>query len=502
MKNSEKTAKTTEPLKQMDLKDDHDTDNNNKSVITTKKLLMVSLGCAKNLVDSENMCQIVKDAGIELVFDPKEANIIVINTCGFIESAKKEAIDKILEMADYKNPMENDSLDSNGIYNSADKKAKCEFIIVTGCLAQRYSKDIQLQIPEVDAVLGTAAYGMILQTIEELYNNINNDSNDHRQIVHTEAAGSLSHLSTSRTPTTKGYAYIKVAEGCSNRCSFCAIPGIRGDFHSRPIETLVQEAQYLSNLGIYEVILIAQDTTRYGTDIYGYQALPELIRNISVIENIRTIRILYCYADGITDELILEMKNNPKVANYIEMPIQHSNNAILKRMNRRDTTQKIEQVVKALRKAMPDITIRTTVMVGFPGETNDEFEDLLKFINKMKFDLLGCFIFSPEEDTPAYKMRPKVLKSTATKRYNAIMAAQKIIVVAKNFKKIKKKFQITIESITPDGVFYLGRSYAQAPEIDPMTLVVATIQPLEYGKQYRVKIVETSEYDLIGVTIK
>lgn len=453
--------------------------------ISKKTLMMVSLGCAKNLVDSENMCQIVKDAGIRLVFSPQEANIVVINTCGFIESAKKEAIDKILEMAQY-------------------KESDCDFLIVTGCLAQRYAKEIQEQIPEVDAVLGTAAYGKILETIDELYKNTEkiNPNEIHMPLTHTEGAGSLAHLSSTRMPTTKGYAYIKVAEGCSNRCSYCAIPGIRGDFQSRPVEELVNEAVYLSNLGIYEVVLIAQDTTRYGLDIYGYQALPKLIREISKIDKIQAIRILYCYVDGITDELIQEMKENPKVLHYLEMPIQHANNEILKRMNRRDTKQKIEHAVKALRKAMPDIVIRTTVLVGFPGETDEEFDDLLQFIKKMKFDLLGCFIFSSEEGTPAYYMKPKISKAIAKKRYNLIMSTQKDIVMIKNIKKINKKFKITIESITSDGVFYLGRSYAQAPEIDPMTLVVATTQPLEIGKQYLVKIVETSDYELIGVTIK
>lgn len=454
--------------------------------ISKKTLMMVSLGCAKNLVDSENMCQIVKDAGIRLVFNPQEANIIVINTCGFIESAKKEAIDKILEMALYKD-------------------SDCDFLIVTGCLAQRYSKEIQEQIPEVDAVLGTAAYGKIFETIEELYKNTGNNINPdetHRLLTHTEGSGSLDHLSSTRMPTTKGYAYIKVAEGCSNRCSYCAIPGIRGDFQSRPLEDLVNEAVYLSNLGIYEVVLIAQDTTRYGLDIYGYQALPKLIREISKIDKMQAIRILYCYVDGITDELIQEMKENSKVLHYLEMPIQHANNEILKRMNRRDTKQKIEHAVKALRKAMPDIVIRTTVLVGFPGETDEEFNDLLQFIKKMKFDLLGCFVFSSEEGTPAYYMKPKISKKIAKNRYNQIMSMQKDIVIKKNIKKINRKFKITIESITSDGVFYLGRSYEQAPEIDPMTLVVATTQPLEIGKQYLVKIVETSDYELIGVTIK
>jgi ribosomal protein S12 methylthiotransferase len=314
-----------------------------------KSLLMVSLGCAKNLVDSENMCQTVSDAGIALVQDPLSADIIVVNTCGFIESAKKEAIDKILEMAQY-------------------KETVTRFLIVTGCLAQRYSKEIQQLIPEVDAVLGTAAYDRLLDTIEELYGRQEKPGIPCAvlpPVVHTEGKGSLRHLSTNRTPTTQGYAYIKIAEGCFNRCAYCAIPDIRGTMQSRSMEDLVEEASNLAMHGIYEVVLIAQDTTSYGLDLYGYPALPALIRLVSGIASIRTIRILYCYAEGITEELIGEMQSNPKVAHYIEMPIQHSNNAVLKRMNRRDTKQKITKVIHLLRKSIPDIVIRTTVMVGF-----------------------------------------------------------------------------------------------------------------------------------------
>lgn len=460
--------------------------------LSEKSLLMVSLGCAKNLVDSENMCHIIKESGINLVFQPELADIIVINTCGFIESAKKEAIDKILEMSEYKLSL-----------------GKCEFIIVTGCLAQRYSEQIEQQIPEVDAILGTSAYGCILDTIKDLYlrKKINASVGtapivkESRPLVHAGKAGSLEHLSPFRTPTTKGYAYLKVAEGCSNKCTYCAIPGIRGDFMSRPIEDLINEATFLANNGYYEIVLIAQDTTRYGLDIYGYQALPELIKRISLIDNVKNIRILYCYVDGITPELIDVMATNSKVVHYIEMPIQHANNNVLKRMNRRDKQKKISDTVKALRKAIPDIIIRTTVLVGFPGETDEEFADLLSFIRKTKFDLLGCFVFSPEEGTLAYKMKPKITKRVAQKRYNDIMKSQKEVVEIKNNKKLGKKYQITIESTTDDGVFYLGRTFEQAPEIDPMVLVVSTIEQLEIGKQYLIKIVEVSDYELIGVTI-
>lgn len=459
--------------------------------LSQMSLMMVSLGCPKNLVDSESMCRLVEEADLRLVFDPSQANIIVINTCGFIESAKKEAIDKILEMADYKKP-----------------GSSCDFLIVAGCLAQRYSKEIQELIPEVDAILGTAFYGSIVETIRDLYN-----GNNEFPIIKVGEAGSIDHLSPERIPSTKGYAYIKIAEGCSNFCSFCAIPGIRGRFQSRTMESIVAEAENLAKAGIYELVLIAQDTTRYGTDIYGRLALPELLRRISEISGIRAIRILYCYADGITDELISEIRDNPKVMKYIEMPIQHANDEILKRMNRRDTKHKIGSVVKSLRKAIPEIVIRSTVMVGFPGETDEEFRDMLDFIKKIKFDLLGCFIFSPEEGTPAFKMKPKISKRIANQRYSDIMATQKEIIKQKNNKKINEKYLVTIESITEDGLFYLGRSYGQAPEIDPMIMVIASAerdtgtvtsddkQLLEIGKQYNVRIIETSEYELIGVTL-
>lgn len=461
-------------------------------------MMMVSLGCAKNLVDSENMCQLARNTGIRLVFDPREASVIVVNTCGFIESAKKEAIDKILEMAEYKRNLHPDKIEP-------DKDLVCDFLIVTGCLAQRYASEIRELIPEVDAVLGTASYGLLPETIFELYLTRNRNTDVEQMavpIIHAEKAGSINHLLVNRTPTTSGFAYIKVAEGCSNCCTYCAIPGIRGAFQSRPLEDLVKEAEYLADHGIYEVLLIAQDTTRYGTDLYGYPALPELIHRISQIGQIRTIRILYCYVDGITEDLIREMKENPKVAKYIEMPIQHASDAVLKRMNRRDTKEKIRQTVETLRKEIPGIVIRTTVMTGFPGETEEEFQELNQFITKMKFDLLGCFVFSPEEGTPAYKMKPKIPKKVAKQRYNTIMQTQKKITLEKNRKIINKKMLITIESITEDGVFYLGRSDAQAPEIDPMILVAATNEPLENGRQYLVKIVEINEYELIGVTCK
>ncbi|MHB1453099.1 MAG: MiaB/RimO family radical SAM methylthiotransferase [Saccharofermentanales bacterium] len=492
--------------------------NNISAHADTKQMIkvhMVSLGCAKNLVDSEAMCSILVSDNFLLTDDPSDAQVIVVNTCGFIESAKKEAISKILEMADYKKSA--DEGDNPLIYDTASdvspehsmhsvSRRNCDYLVVAGCLAQRYSVNISETIPEVDAIIGTSEYGSIAQIINELYARsdlpLTGDGAVDAALVRTEKSLSLKYLTTTRIPSTRGFAYLKVAEGCSNCCNYCAIPGIRGAFRSRPMPELISEARSLADMGYYEIVLIAQDTTRYGTDIYGARMLPELIHEISAIPGIRKIRILYCYSDGVTPELIDEMKNNPKVAAYIEMPIQHASDGVLERMNRRDTARSIEQTIQALRQSIPAITIRTTVLVGFPGETDDEFEELYSFIGRMKFDLLGCFVFSAEEGTPAFKMRPKVPKSVALARYHRIMELQRNISLNKNMDIKEKKIRITVESIADDGIFYLGRSDAQAPEIDPPVYVAAADEALEFGKEYNVRIVDFSDYELIGVIIK
>ncbi len=465
----------------------------NENLPENLKAHLISLGCSKNLVDSESMLDILIGNGFEITKEPQNADIILINTCGFIESAKKEAIDKILEMSDYKKSTVNDK----------DLKGQCDFLIVTGCLGQRYYNEIKEQIPEVDAILGTAQYENLPRIITGLYKNINrlqeNRNVTEEPVIDILQTNTISHLSTGRTPSTKGYAYIKVAEGCSNRCSYCAIPGIRGDFISRPMEDLVKEAENISLKGIYEILLIAQDTTGYGKDIYGTAKLPELIREISAIENIRKIRLLYCYADGISDELIEEIKSNNKVAKYIEMPIQHADNNVLSRMNRRDTAESIEDVITKLKHAIPDITIRTTVLVGFPGETPDEFNNLAEFIKKMEFDLLGCFVFSPEEGTPSYKMKPKVPKSVAEKRYNDIMIHQKEISFRKNKQKLGTTVKAVVVGVSNDGIFYLARGDGQCPEIDPYIYVAAESEEMAVGREYDIKIIDVNEYELIGV---
>lgn len=448
-----------------------------------RQVYLLSLGCAKNLVDSESMSQILRDNGFAMTNDPAQANILLVNTCGFIESAKKEAIDSILRLADYKKP--------NGL---------ADYLIVAGCLSQRYAMDILKQMPEVSAVLGTADYDRIFAVIEQL---------DRDQIGATGQltdlpgrGGSLKHLEIARTPSTPlSYAYIKVAEGCSNQCAYCAIPGIRGPFHSRPFEELVAEADRLSRQGYGELILIAQDTTRYGLDLYGHRRLPELVKAICRLEAVRQVRILYVYNDGLTEEMISVMATEPKVAHYLDLPIQHASDQILKRMNRRDSQDNIRQTVARLRQAMPDLILRSTVLVGFPGETEEDFAILKQFIQEIEFDRLGCFVFSPEEGTAAASMKPKVRKSVAQARMVEIMQAQQAISLKSNQKRVGQTLTVTLESLGDDGVFYKGRSYAEAPEVDPVIWVAASDETIAVGQTVQVQVVEAGEYELTGVTL-
>jgi len=441
---------------------------------------IISLGCSKNLVDSECMTRILLDDQMHLVTDPSAANVIVVNTCGFIESAKQEAIDTILEMAEYKKP-----------------KGNCDFLVVTGCLAQRYAEDIRRDLPEVDEVLGTGHYQDIAKAIRALYGEYEGPVENF-----IGEPGSLAHMRMNRVVSTNVFAWLKIAEGCSNRCAYCAIPMIRGPYRSRPLEDLVQEAAFLADSGSSEIILTAQDTTRYGMDLYGKRMLPELIREISKIDTVRLIRIMYTYSDGITDELVREIAENPKVAHYIDMPIQHGDDFVLKSMNRHDSSATITDSINRLRNKIPDIILRTTVMVGFPGETKEAFENLLKNLDVWAFDRLGCFIFSPEENTDAFNMMGKVRKDTAQKRFDILMCRQKEISMKRNEARLQQIVDVTIESISEDGIFYIGRSFGEAPEVDPSIYVAATNDPLEIGQSYVVRIVDFSAYDLTGVTEK
>lgn len=442
-------------------------------------LSMITLGCSKNLVDAECMTTILKADGYQMTDDIRSAEAVIINTCGFIESAKQEAIDTILDVAEIKK-----------------RSKKLKYIIVTGCLSQRYPNEIRKSLPEVDAVLGTAHYQDISEVVRKLFEKESFSWNDY-----VGKPGSLAHMRTSRVPSTKPFAWLKIAEGCINGCAFCAIPGIRGKYISRPMEEILQEAKNLAEAGFGEIILAAQDTTGYGQDLYGKRSLAELLHRLAEIDGIRSLRIMYAYIDGIDDELIQEMRTNPKVLHYLDIPVQHGDDEILKKMRRRDTVASITETLERLRTAMPDIVIRSTVMVGFPGEKQEHFENLLKNLKIWKFQCLGCFIYSPEENTLGYKMHPRVRKDVSARRYDRVMALQQEISLEHNQNRIGQIVSVTIDSIADGGIFYLGRSYAEAPEVDPSIYVASTIRPLEIGDVVDVKIMECTPYDLTGVTV-
>ena len=444
---------------------------------TRPDIALVSLGCPKNLVDSECMTGVLETDGYRLVTDPALADVIVVNTCGFIESAKKEAIDTILAMADLKMPA-----------------GRCRFLIVTGCLAQRYPDEILNTMPEVDAVLGTSAYGRIAEAVRSL-------QNDPTRFTDCGRGDAIGHLGTKRKASTQGYAYLKIAEGCSNRCAYCAIPDIRGPFLSRPFDDVLEEARRLSSEGASELVLIAQDTTRYGLDLYGRRRLPDLLRALSELEDVRLLRILYAYPDGLDEELVSELATNPRIAHYLDVPIQHASDEILQRMNRRGSREGLLQTFRTLRERVPGIVLRSTVLVGFPGETEAQFDELLAFLDEVRFDRLGTFVFSPEEGTPAASMKPKVHPRTAARRYRMVMERQQRISLELGREAIGSVRQVLVESVDSDGVFYLGRSYGEAPEIDPSIHIAGTSRPLRIGETVTVKIVDASEYDLTGVTL-
>ena len=449
----------------------------------SRTVYLLSLGCAKNLVDSESMSQILRNAGYELIDTPEIADVLLVNTCGFIESAKKEAIDSILQLAEFKQP-----------------QGQARYLIVAGCLPQRYAGDILKSLPEVNAVIGTADYGKINEVIARL-DQANTGSDSHLTEL-PGAGGSLEHLKIERIPSTPhSYAYVKVAEGCSNNCAYCAIPGIRGPFISRPFEEIIAEASRLGQAGYGELILIAQDTTRYGLDLYGRRRLPELVQAICRLPEVRLVRILYVYNDGLTEELIEVMATEPKIAHYIDFPIQHASDSILKAMNRRDSQANIRRTIARLRQAMPDIILRSTVLVGFPGETDEDFLQLTDFLREIRFDRLGCFVFSAEEGTAAALMKPKIKKSISKARMDEVMRLQQQISLESNQKRVGQAYAVTLESIADDGVFYKGRSYAEAPDVDPVIWVAASQADLHVGQTVQVRIVEASEYELTGVTI-
>ena len=453
------------------------------------KVGFVSLGCSKNLIDTEIAIGKFKNNNYKIVNNPSEADIIVINTCGFIDSAKEEAINTILEMAEY-------------------KEQKCRYLIVMGCLVQRYYEDLIKELPEVDLFIKLEDYDNFWNIIEDLIK---------RDIV-TKTKQKLSNKISEMKPlpmatseefmdrvvtTGKNYAYIKIGEGCSNRCTYCAIPYIRGPFVSRKMEDILEEAKMLAKTGIKELIVIAQDTTKYGVDIYGESKLAELLNKLSKIEGIQWIRFLYSYPEGITDELIHEVAQNKKIAKYFDIPIQHISDSILKKMNRKTSKKQITELLEKIRTQIPEVTLRTSLIVGFPGETDDDFKELQEFVAQAKFDKLGAFMYSKEEGTPAEKLPNQIHKNTKKSRYNKIMQEQQKISKQNLENKIGKTYDVLIEEISFDKKFLIGRTMQDVPEIDGLVYVKVQENDLtveqKIGQIIKCKITKVSNYDLIGI---
>lgn len=437
--------------------------------MTRYKIGIISLGCDKNRIDTEIMLGNLSD-NFDITSNPKEADIIVVNTCGFIETSKQESIDTILEMARFKT------------------KHNCKLLIATGCLTQRYGKEIMELMPEVDIILGVNDYGQLHEAIERFM------TKHEKEFVFSYSDHNINQGKRIIT-TGKSTAYIRIGEGCSNFCTYCIIPKIRGQYRSRTMENILEEAELLVKSGIKELILVAQDTTRYGIDIYGEKRLPELLRRLSQIEGIEWIRVLYCYAEEITEELIAEIKNNDKVCKYLDMPIQHISNRILKLMGRRGTKEVITSIIEKLRKEVKDITLRTTLIVGFPSENKEDFNELEDFITKVKFDKLGVFKYSPEEDTPASIMSNQIDDETKELREQEIMLLQQGISRATNLEKVGRVYEFIVEGF--NGEFYTGRTMEMAPEIDGIVYVKSSLK-LTTGDIVKIKITEALEYDLIG----
>lgn len=436
------------------------------------KILFISLGCDKNLVDTEVMLGMLASRGYEMTNDEQEADIIVINTCCFIHDAKEESIQNILEMAEYK------------------KNGSAKALIVTGCMAERYRQEILDEIPEVDEVLGTTAYDRILDAVDAAL------AGQHE--VMTADLDALPLPETMRLVTTGGhFAYLKIAEGCDKHCTYCIIPKIRGNFRSVPMERLLKEAQDLAEQGVKELILVAQETTLYGKDLYGEKSLPKLLRELCKISGIRWIRILYCYPEEITDELIQVMKEEPKICHYLDLPIQHANDTILKRMGRRTSKQELIDIVQKLRKEIPDICLRTTLITGFPGETQEQHEEVMEFIDTLEFDRLGAFTYSPEEDTPAATFEDQIDEEVKEDRQADIMELQQEIAFDKAEDMIGREVLVMIEGKVADENAYVGRTYRDAPNVDGLIFINTDVELIS-GDFAKVKVTGALDYDLIG----
>lgn len=430
------------------------------------KVGFVSLGCSKNLVDTEICIGLFKKAKFEVVNNPNEADIIVVNTCGFIESAKQEAINTLLEMSEYK------------------EKAKCKYLIAMGCLVQRYKNELEKLIPEVDLFLSLDDYSNMWNIISDLINQKKSSNTfDYMDRI----------VSTGNTT-----AYLKIAEGCSNRCTYCAIPMIRGPYISRKIEDIIREAKMLVKSGYKELIIIAQDTTKYGIDLYGEKKLAYLLDELCKIEGVKWIRFLYSYPECITDELIEVVKRNDKICNYFDIPIQHFSNSVLKRMNRQSDSKSIENLIEKIRKEIPEVIIRTTLMVGFPGETEEDYFELYEFVNKIKFERMGVFKYSKEDGTPASKIKNQVHYKTKETRFKKLMELQKAISKIKLEEKIGKEYEAVVDSITTNGKTLIARSYMDIPNEDGV-IFIKNNGKIKVGEFVKCIIIDSKGYDLIGI---
>ena len=436
------------------------------------KILFLSLGCDKNLVDSEVMLGMLTSRGYEITDDENEADIIVINTCCFIHDAMEESIQNILEMAEYK------------------KTGQAKALIVAGCLAQRYRQEIFDEIPEVDEVLGTTAIDQIIRAVDQALEG-------KKEVILSDLNG-LPLPDTGRVVSTGGhFAYLKIAEGCDKHCTYCIIPKLRGAYRSVPMERLLKEAQELADQGVKELILVAQETTLYGKDLYGEKSLHRLVKELCKIRGIQWIRILYCYPEEITDELIQVMKEEKKVCHYLDLPIQHASDAVLKRMGRRTTKKELIHIVTKLREQIPDICLRTTLITGFPGETQEQHEELLDFVDEMEFDRLGVFTYSPEEGTPAAEMDGQIDQEVKEERQAELMELQQEVAFDKAEEMTGKEMLVMIEGKVADENAYVGRTYRDAPNVDGL-IFINTDEELVSGDFVRVKVTGALDYDLIG----
>lgn len=438
-------------------------------------LLFISLGCDKNLVDSEVMLGLLDAKGYCIVDDETQADVIVINTCCFIHDAKEESIQTILEMAEYK------------------KTGRLKALIAAGCLAQRYQKEILKEIPEVDAVLGTTSYDQIVRAVEEALRGQGG--------VRLADLDALPAVQERRLITTGGhYAYLKIAEGCDKHCTYCIIPKIRGNYRSVPMEQLVREAEELAGQGVKELILVAQETTLYGKELYGEKSLHRLLKELCRISGIRWIRLLYCYPEEVYDDLIRVIKEEKKICHYLDLPIQHANDEILRRMGRRTSRKQLEEIIGKLRHELPDIAIRTTLITGFPGETREQHEELMEFADEMEFDRLGVFTYSPEEDTPAAGMPDQIPEEIKEERQAELMELQQEIAFDQAEEMIGREVLVMIEGKVADEDAYVGRTYRDAPNVDGL-IFIHTEEELMSGDFAKVRVTQALEYDLIGEMI-